>query len=192
MAAADWGGAKEAEVNNPQNWPLGSIPLVILSRTRPKNQWVRAPCSENGPLMAAADWGGAKEAEVNNPQNWPLGSIPLVTLSRSPKNQWVRRAPCSENGPLMATSDQGGTKEADKVKESRPLASISLATATLLAVLGSAALSVTSPGLAAAHRPARARSLTPGSTVSARQLAHLFLHPHRGVPQFSLVQPQEP
>ena len=94
------------------------------------------------------------------------------------------------------------------MKESRPLASISLATATLLAVLGSAALSVTSPGLAAvaqlsetnlsspglaaAHCTARVRSLTPGSTVSARQLAHLFLHPHRGVLQFSLVQPQEP
>ena len=85
MTPADLGGAKEAEVNNPHNWPLGSIPLVILSRTRPKKQWVRAPRSENGPLMAAADRGGAKEAEVNNPQNWPLGSIPLVTLSRSPK-----------------------------------------------------------------------------------------------------------
>jgi len=62
--------------------------------------------------MAPADWGGAKETEE------------------------VRSRSLAENGHLMAPADWGGVEE---VKESRPLASIPLAIATLLAILGSAA-----------------------------------------------------
>ncbi len=62
----------------------------------------------------------------------------LTTMCRST----LRSLTDSENGPLMAPVDWGRAKEAkeaQEVKESRPLALIPLAIATLLAILGSAA-----------------------------------------------------